>query len=223
MLKVVLVISLIMGGCVQVSVYEKEGYQDMRDPSVRASVEEIKEQTYAENYNPLNGPPKYREKDETAYDIPLPKDSEGRSCDEPPLPNEPKQGGQKSLGPTIKIPEVYQAIRNNAIEGLPPWYDDLKLLECNIEAPLTKEMVRGWGKHPTLNVWLIGYDRNGDKKVDANVEIREDSPYPKYYSFDRGFDGHTNIIYEDTLQDGTCKGIMVNDSQPDVVNPKGEA
>lgn len=224
MINLFLVLSLLLGGCVKVSL-DNPVVQDPRDPEFRAMIERLKEQTYNENYNPIIGPKKPRQKDETAFDIPLPDGSKGMKCDK----NEgmscdknemPLQGEEKPTGPIVKDLPAYRELRQSSVQGIPDWFDRVKVLECGIEDILSKDQIILWGKHPTLDIWLVGFDRNKDGRVDASIEIHGDSPYPKYYSFDRGFDGRINIIYEDTLQDGTCNGIIVNDSQPDEVNPK---
>lgn len=110
---------------------------------------------------------------------------------------------------------------DNAIEGIPPWLETIQTLECGIESPLPPDKIIGWSvtqEEPII--YVIFYDRNGDKMVDADIEIYDKHKMPTFYVFDRTYNGQSNIIYYDEKEDGSCTGIYVFSVREDTPNNK---
>ena len=97
-------------------------------------------------------------------------------------------------------------------------------LECDIERPTPMDTYLG-SMNGFDGMEIFMFDTNGDGESDAQLRLHPDDPnrYPNHYAFDRDYkiyDGSVHeppvenyttpeIIYEDTLRDGTCKGIEV--------------
>lgn len=193
--------------------------EDMRNPDTRAAVDElIAQNALSDRNNPLEGPP-------TSFDLPLPPDTQGMQCEEPPQME--GQASNRPEGPLFADRPYMGSIMGHAVPGQPPWMEEVKLLECGIEDVLALNMVSGWLKDPNQGegIWIIAFDRNGDKSADAWIQLYEGSQYPRYYGFDRSFNHEVNIIYEDTLYagrtDNVCKGIEVYATMKDTfTDPK---
>ena len=170
----------------------------------------IAKNALSDRNNPMPAP-------DTAYDLPLPEDMQGMACEPPPV----TEGNARPTGPLFADRAYMGTIVHTAIPGPPPWMEEVSLLECGIEDVLTPEMVSGWLKDPNEGegLWVIGFDRNGDKSADAWVQLYEGSRYPRYYGFDRSFNHEVNIIYEDTQYatrtDDACQGIAVYQTAKD--------
>lgn len=111
-------------------------------------------------------------------------------------------------------------------EGLQPPYiqvpdpPNIKPLECGIERETPIESYMGVYNSQD-GVEVFKYDTNKDGWADVQIRLHgEDmNRYPQHYGFDRDHVIHKDeagnpyttpeIIYEDTLRDGTCKGIKV--------------
>jgi len=101
----------------------------------------------------------------------------------------------------------------------------IRSLECVIERPTPNDTFIG-GQFMANGMEAYMFDTNHDGQFDAQLMIPQDdlNRYPTIYMFDRPpYDGQPNITYEDTLRDGTCKGVEVIDVQPDIFDPKKES
>ncbi len=186
-------------------------YQDLRDPKTRKQVDDmIADNARKDQTDPMPSPPSVFDKEvPNTFTVP---EKDGESCD---MPGMADPTPMKS-GPAMLDAQLMEIVRANAIPGVPDWMDLVQLLECDIEAPLPKERVSGWSTVPgEPKRWIVGFDRDGDGNADANIELGQGDVYPRYYAFDRTFNGEFNIIYEDTRQDGTCGGIFVVASKKD--------
>lgn len=90
---------------------------------------------------------------------------------------------------------------------------NIKPLECGIERVVPPEsFMATYQTENGLEIHL--FDTSGDGKRDVEIAIPQgdENRYPLFYAFDRApFDpkGPPDIIYQDTLRDGTCDGINV--------------
>lgn len=198
----------------------RPGIQDLRDPQERARVDAmIEENARQDKYNPLEGPP-------TAYDIPLPPDEQGMPPMEEMQCEEPGTGAKDEA--LMLDPEYMASLAPEVIAGAPPWMDEVKLLECGIEDPLPPSMAKAWVQTPGVTKhWLVAFDRNNDGKGDAWIQLEENTAWPRFYAFDRTYNGDVNIVYEDTLylerKEPKCNGISIHWSGNDVRKPNPRA
>lgn len=102
---------------------------------------------------------------------------------------------------------------------------NLTPLECGIERVVDPSTYIG--AHNLSNgLEAHTYDTSGDGVMDVQIMLPQgdENRHPLFYMFDRPpYDGEPNVVYKDTLRDGSCKGIEVVYSKGDTFEPRKEA